>query len=403
MNAKFKMPKFGRKLTGGGMMKELLLTILGTTISIVLTFGTAQYLEDRQAKQARKLMAMTIINDIDESIEKVRKILEEEEIEYNITKYLMENMDCLDSVDPDSLAYFMDYVTPSSYGENLEFKKNNENILNSSQDTWRTLNDKKFLNNVQEFYNDRTFFEHRYKEHIYFQKPLTRDEEYQMIMNSDDMINLDAYRVTCRRLLQSLQVICYTDYSRYRIEFYESFLKRNVNLNEENKFLMNITEQDMKDFVNQTYRTVCPVKENELVGIWKSANSNDTYKETIEFRKDHIFAIHYEEHISYYALLGKMVRRYSIAGKWVIEGDSLVKYIDKKSYKMEIDENGVTYQPKKANDVAGFKKKSSEKPSVIKDMEKKHRVVQATNLDKSGTRLELTDADKNTSHYRRKQ
>ena len=70
---------------------------------------------------------------------------------------------------------------------------------------------------------------------------------------------------------------------------------------------------------------------------------------------------------------------------------------------MEIDENGVTYQPKKANDVAGFKKKSSEKPSVIKDMEKKHRVVQATNLDKSGTRLELTDADKNTSHYRRKQ
>ena len=57
MNVKFKMPKFGRKLTGGSMMKELLLTILGTTISIVLTFGTAQYLEDHQAEQAKKLMA----------------------------------------------------------------------------------------------------------------------------------------------------------------------------------------------------------------------------------------------------------------------------------------------------------------------------------------------------------
>jgi len=45
MNVKFKMPKFGRKLTGGGMMKELLLTILATTISIVLTFGTAHLIE----------------------------------------------------------------------------------------------------------------------------------------------------------------------------------------------------------------------------------------------------------------------------------------------------------------------------------------------------------------------
>ena len=37
MDAKFKMPKLGRKLTGSGMLKELLLTTLATTISIVLT------------------------------------------------------------------------------------------------------------------------------------------------------------------------------------------------------------------------------------------------------------------------------------------------------------------------------------------------------------------------------
>ena len=41
------MPKFGRKLTGGGMVKELLMTILATTISIVLTFGTAHYIESK--------------------------------------------------------------------------------------------------------------------------------------------------------------------------------------------------------------------------------------------------------------------------------------------------------------------------------------------------------------------
>jgi len=40
MNAKFNMPKFRRELTGKGWLKELLMTFLGTTISIVLTFGT---------------------------------------------------------------------------------------------------------------------------------------------------------------------------------------------------------------------------------------------------------------------------------------------------------------------------------------------------------------------------
>ena len=44
MNVKFKMPKFDRQLTGKGWWKELALTFIATTISIVLTFGTAHSL-----------------------------------------------------------------------------------------------------------------------------------------------------------------------------------------------------------------------------------------------------------------------------------------------------------------------------------------------------------------------
>jgi hypothetical protein len=60
MNAKFNMPKFRRELTGKGWLKELLMTFLGTTISIVLTFGTTAYLEDWQTVRARRMKAMTI-------------------------------------------------------------------------------------------------------------------------------------------------------------------------------------------------------------------------------------------------------------------------------------------------------------------------------------------------------
>ena len=87
MNVKFRMPKLSDKPTtnhgGNGksrsIVKELLLTIIATTISIVLTFGTAAWLEKKEADKARRLMAMTIINDIDQSLEVVRNRVEIEE------------------------------------------------------------------------------------------------------------------------------------------------------------------------------------------------------------------------------------------------------------------------------------------------------------------------------------
>ncbi|MBO4801473.1 MAG: hypothetical protein J5545_06345, partial [Bacteroidaceae bacterium] len=68
MNAKFKMPKYGREIKLNNVVKETLLTIIATSISIILTFGTAHYLEQRQKEQTRKIMAMTVIHDMDVSL-----------------------------------------------------------------------------------------------------------------------------------------------------------------------------------------------------------------------------------------------------------------------------------------------------------------------------------------------
>ena len=157
MNVKFKMPKFGRNLSGKGWFKELLMTTLATTISIVLTFGTAQYIEDRQTEQARRMMAMTIIDDIDQSLEVIKKRKDAEEKGHEASCYLIENMDRLESIGEDMLQLFINYVTYASSDPDMEFKTMNENIFNSSQDTWRKLNDRKFLNNVQKFYTPESY------------------------------------------------------------------------------------------------------------------------------------------------------------------------------------------------------------------------------------------------------
>lgn len=402
MNVKFKMPNFGRKLTGGGMVKELLLTTLATTISIVLTFGTAQYLEDRQTEKTRRMMAMTIINDIDQSIEVVKKRKDVEEKGFEATHYVIENQDRLESIGEDTLWMFISYVTDASFDASLEFKTMNENIFNSSQDTWRTINDRKFLNNVQEFYNYRFLLEQQSRDMIFFKNPFTKEEEYELFL--DSRIDLKNVISICRRLLENKRLKNYMDLVGSRMSAYLSFLRLTINLNEENKFLMNITEQDMEEFVNQTYMEIRPAKEKDLTANWKEVLADDKYEAIYNFQPDHTFTTHQSIRWGTIFIRNKMVQRFSLSGTWGVEGDSLVMHYDMKSYKMEVDDSKVTYSPNMAATVREYKEYlagEKMKPTLVKKLEQNNRRALATNIDKSGTRLELTDDEKETMHYQK--
>ena len=73
--------------------KGFLTSILGTTISIALTFGTTAIVNSRKAEDARRLTAMMIIQDIDNSIETLRNIMDHEEKCYNATQYARNHID----------------------------------------------------------------------------------------------------------------------------------------------------------------------------------------------------------------------------------------------------------------------------------------------------------------------
>jgi hypothetical protein len=405
MNAKFRMPKLGRKVKMGGVVKELLLTTIATTISIVLTFGTAAWLEKKEANKARRLLAMTIISDIDLSLEVVKNRIRYEDECRSISYYLMWNLHRLEEIGPDSILTFLNYVTNSGFPTELEMETSNEHIFNSSQDSWRTLSDKKFLSNVQDFYSARALCERQRKESVYFQKPISMEEEYNLVMESDDMKTDEAVLATCRRLLQTPRVQNYIGWSSERKSLYDA-LMRYINVNEENKFLMGITEKELEDFRNQSLMVVRRAKEADLVGTWDAVLTSEDNHTEYTFRKDHTFSTLQTKKWNHYCFRGKITTQITVSGHWKIVGDTLVKTFDKQTFKIENDESGITCsKEERENQLPEVRQHMMEKfkeRGILKRINSDTRMAQATNLDRTGTRLELTETGKPPVHYQRR-
>ena len=405
MNIKFRMPRFNLNLGLKGMFKELLMTFLATTLSIVLTFGTASWLEKKKQNEARRLLAMTIIFDIDRSIEVIRNLRNDEERGNNITRYLMTNINRLEQITGDTLDLFIDYVSNASFDTKNEFNKSNENIFHSSQDSWSTLDDRTFINNVQTFYHTRTILERIMKEWVYFQKPVDNASLRQFTMDSDEASTREGFVRICRELLTSVPVKRYIDTSYKRFNIYQSYYDMSVDLNEKNKFLMNITDDDMQAFVDATIRDVHKVNESNLIGTWEGIYS-DMQSNIYEFHKDKTFTTRHVIYWSHPIFFGKMTILTTMHGKWAFENDSLVNYFDINSFKMEIDDSGITYQPEMADSVQAIKKillSYENKRTYLNGLDREMRQPRATNLDRTGKRLELTSPEGQTTHYQRRE
>ena len=149
---------------------------------------------------------------------------------------------------------------------------------------------------------------------VAFQKPFTKEEQSRMLMDTDEMSTRECYVATCRSMLKSVRVKRYTDYHAQRVYDYQYFLGSETNANEWNKFLMNITEQDMEDFVKGTHMKVRKVSDNDLVGTWKYPSPVNNYHVTFEYRKDHTFTMHNLTYWSDVTFRGRVAQQCTIGG-----------------------------------------------------------------------------------------
>lgn len=71
MNIKLHTPQSLKSGSGLSSIKQFFLSLIATTISIVLTFGTAAFIDYRKKEATKKEMVKMIIYDFDKTIEKI--------------------------------------------------------------------------------------------------------------------------------------------------------------------------------------------------------------------------------------------------------------------------------------------------------------------------------------------
>ena len=133
-------------------MKQFFLSLVATTISIILTFGTSAIIENRQKEKAKREMVLMIIYDFDKTIEHVQHA---DSLLQQASKAQQEvalRPECFDSQRPC-------FISAISIITDNRFAETTEKIFSSNIETFNTLGNVNFVHEVSAFYNSRRYYQ----------------------------------------------------------------------------------------------------------------------------------------------------------------------------------------------------------------------------------------------------
>lgn len=327
---------------------QLLISIIGTAIGVGLTFAVSNWMDNRKKEEAQRLMAIMVIHDIDESISSLKTLKDDMETMYNATLYVWEHLDQLDSVPNDTLNKALYFIMETE--DEFRFDNSKEKIFHSSPDTWQNLGCMKFIDNVQSCYYSRQEFQNAYNKSSYWQRPSSMKvlEELNAGRNNlslDDYLD-QFYKKERKFLKESLEdehVRYYIDCTPRKLNYIAGLIKYWTQINDENKFLMSITDEELENYVNNINSNGIAVTEKSLIGTWEMSSMDETSQ--FDFRKDHTYSFVNNRtataNINFSQ--GKLNMIYTETGTWKLEGDSLIAIPDSVNY--EIDARDMTVRP----------------------------------------------------------
>ena len=241
MNVKLHTPSTLKAGSGIATAKQFLLSLIATTISIVLTFGTAAIIDYNKKQSAKKEMVMMVICDFDKTIEFMQKadtaLREASSAEQELALH------------PEKFNELRSKFLPAITLINENYTETTEKIFSTSIETFSTIGNVNFVNEVSSFYGLRS----KYKNEV-----------------------LDRLRddVESKAIFASLKSLLNADFPEYSFIAW-SFLHDMKAIRDNCMVMMGVTEKDLIEFSEQqSSHTVTPARdtlEDEMRDEFKKA------------------------------------------------------------------------------------------------------------------------------------
>ena len=242
MNVKFRMPKLELSDNVGSMLRELLMTTLGTTISIVLTFGTAAWVEQRQQAKNRRLTAMMVLSNIEDFAQNMRYV-DSTLVEWasTLTRIAALPRDSVLRLNEEEADAFFKAI---SGGVLLQRDKTAENIFTNDISTWRDVGNLRFISNVGECYAFINDIEKNYKIQLDRRGELT-----QRFLEEYDYEKMTSGECVAAILDMKGAKSVIDDFASSFVNYFERSIDDLLLFNSDNMQLIGVTREEVMEFI----------------------------------------------------------------------------------------------------------------------------------------------------------
>ena len=333
--------------------KGFLTSVLGTTISILLTFGTSALIDEKMKAEVQRQTAMMVIHDIDVCVKQMEEMADEEEERNHAVQYILAHFDQIGSLPEDTLELAMEMLADFE-GVHTIFDDAKENIFKSSQDIWGNLDNMAFIDNMEQFYRERREVVTVLMADPTTKHPISFEEICQIRINSsaENGYEIDNAAVLKERL-KDREVKFYVDFSSGRTVFYRKCAQRWRDISDRNKFIMNISDEELADYIKNSQRSGSPASKRDLIGQWetKVGGYGDAY---YNFQENDSLCIKQVLHLALPIWSGKVLQTATYSSKWSLKGDTLFVVSNPASCVVEVDTSHITYRPEMRDSVRNY-------------------------------------------------
>lgn len=217
MNVKLHTPSTLKTGSGMSSVKQFFLSLLATSVSIILTFGTAAIIDHNKKESSKKEMVKMVISDFDKTIDILMKT---DTAFRKISRMQLEVANHPERFDS------LRFIVPITMSRiDIEYPETTEKIFTSSIETFSTIGNANFVNEVSSFYIYRNHYKNDVMDHL--KKEL---EEKAAIATLKGLlsINFSEYVYENWGMLRTLKMI-----------------------RDKCMRMMNVTEKDMQEFSKQ--------------------------------------------------------------------------------------------------------------------------------------------------------